>query len=39
MLAQRFAGILPPLTLQETIKTTKVHGLTGMLNGGGGLLH
>ena len=38
MLARRFAGILPPLTLAEAIETTQIHSVAGTLPRGVGLL-
>ena len=34
MLAQRIAGILPDMTLEEAIETTKVHSVAGLLQHG-----
>ena len=33
MLAKRFSGILPPLTLGEALETTKIHSVAGKLKG------
>jgi magnesium chelatase family protein len=38
MLAKRLAGILPPLTFEEAIETTKIHSIAGILKSGGGLV-
>src|SRR6202171_766160 len=39
MLAKRFAGILPRLTFEESIETTKIHSIAGLLGNGSGLVH
>jgi magnesium chelatase family protein len=38
MLAKRLPGILPPLTLQEALETTKIHSVAGKLSREAGLL-
>ncbi|MRT91664.1 YifB family Mg chelatase-like AAA ATPase [Ancylomarina sp. 16SWW S1-10-2] len=38
MLAKRIPGILPPLTLQEALETTKIHSVAGTLEKASGLM-
>lgn len=38
MLAKRLATILPPLTLDEALDTTKIHSIVGLLNAGQALV-
>ena len=38
MLAKRFATILPPLTLEESIEATKIHSVSGNLSADDGLI-
>ncbi|MEX1188710.1 MAG: YifB family Mg chelatase-like AAA ATPase [Bacteroidia bacterium] len=38
MLAKRLPGILPPISLEEALETTKIHSVAGRLSKNGGLL-
>lgn len=38
MMAKRLPSILPPLTLQEALETTKIHSVAGKLKGGARLM-
>jgi magnesium chelatase family protein len=38
MLAKRLATILPPLTLEEALETTKIHSIVGLLRAGQALV-
>src|SRR6186713_2718786 len=38
MLAKRFTTILPPLTLNEALETTKIHSIVGLLSAGQALV-
>ena len=38
MLAKRLPGILPPLTLEEALETTKIHSIVGLLRAGQALV-
>ncbi len=39
MIAKRVAGILPPMTLLETLETSRIHSIMGMLGNGKPLLN
>lgn len=39
MLAKRLPSILPPLTFEEAVETTKIHSIAGALPPGGSLIH
>ena len=38
MLAKRLPSILPPLSLHESLETTKIHSVAGKINANGGLI-
>ncbi len=38
MMARRIPGILPPLTLEEAVETTKIHSVAGLLKEGNALV-
>ena len=38
MMAKRIASIMPPLTLQEALETTKIHSVAGKMERGSSLL-
>lgn len=38
MMSKRFPTILPPLTLEEALETTKIHSVAGKLESGSGLI-
>jgi len=38
MMARRIAGILPPLSFEESLDVTSIHSIAGLLPAGGGLL-